>query len=315
MVLNKLSIVVPVFNEEGNVNRLFYEIKKVCLSMSGEGAIKDYEVIIVNDGSRDRTQVFLEKIKSNEKKLKIIMLRRNFGQTPALKAGFDNSTGEVIVTMDGDLQNDPKDIPALLAKLDEGYDAVSGWRHNRKDKFGKKISSMIMNKLRKTLIEDNMHDYGCSLKAYRRECLKDLQMFGELHRYITAYLYIKGYKIGEIKVNHRPRKSGQTKYGFSRGLNGILDLFFLKFWADYSGRPLHFFGRIGLYQWLIAVLIAIEQIIKAFLIGSLEFGPLLAISSMLVITGLLTMMFGFLSEIMSHIYFKEEKIYSIRKII
>ena len=238
MSLNKLSVVVPVFNEEGNVNQLFYEIKKVCSSMMSEGNIKDYEVIIVNDGSRDRTQVFLEKIKSNEKKLKIILLRKNFGQTPALKAGFDNATGDVIVTMDGDLQNDPKDIPALLAKLNEGYDVVSGWRHNRKDRFGKKFSSMIMNKLRKTLIGDSIHDYGCSLKAYRKECIKDLQMFGELHRYITAYLHIKGYKIGEVKTNHRPRKSGQTKYGFSRGINGILDLVFLKYWQNFSHRCL-----------------------------------------------------------------------------
>ena len=209
----------------------------------------------------------------------------------------------------------PADIPNLIKKLNEGYDVVSGWRWNRKDRFGKRVSSNLMNLLRKKLIGDNLHDYGCSLKIYRRECLKDLQLFGELHRYITAYLAIKGYRIGEIRTNHRPRKSGTTKYKFNRGINGILDLLFLKFWAAYANRPLHFFGRIGFYQWLLAGIIVVEQIVKALIVKQLAFGPLLALASMLVITGLLTLIFGFLFEIMSRSYFKEEKIYSIKKII
>ena len=205
-----------------------------------------------------------------DKKVNIIHFRRNFGQTPALKAGFDASTGDFIVTMDGDLQNDPRDIPKLLDKLNQGYDVVSGWRVNRKDKFTKRIFSRMMNNLRTILIGDYLHDYGCSLKIYRRECVKDLELFGELHRYITAYLYIKGYKIGEVPVNHRPRKFGKTKYNFNRGINGILDLFFLKFWSTYSTRPLHFFGRIGIYQWVLAFIIVIEQLIKGIVIKSLK---------------------------------------------
>ena len=163
------------------------------------------------------------------------------------------------------------------------------------------------------MIGDELHDYGCSLKIYKKECLADLELFGELHRYITAYLYIKGHKIGEVKVNHRPRKHGKTKYGLSRGLNGILDLFFLKYWQNFSHRPLHFFGRIGLYQWILASIIATEQIIKALIVKELTLGPLLALSAMLVITGLLTLIFGFMSEIMTKIYFRGHSIYSIKE--
>jgi glycosyltransferase involved in cell wall biosynthesis len=312
----KLSVIIPLFNEEGNAQILYAELKEVLERLTKEKRISNYEVIFVNDGSRDKTQQVLESIKKTEKdRLKVIQLRRNFGQTPALKAGFDNASGDFIITMDGDLQNDPADIPVLLKKLDEGYDVVSGWRFRRQDTIGKRISSKIMNSLRRTIIGDRLHDYGCSLKIYRKECLKDLQLFGELHRYVTAYLFVRGYRIGEVKVNHRPRKSGTTKYKFNRGLNGILDLFFLKFWADYSNKPLHFFGRLGIYQWILAGLIVIEQIIKALIIGLLVFGPLLALASMLAITGMLTLIFGFLSEIIARNYFREEKIYSIKKIL
>lgn len=312
MVKRILSAVIPVFNEESNVEPLYLELKKSLDELKSEKRITNYEIIFVNDGSSDRTSEALNKIKKSDKLIKVIELRKNFGQTAALKAGFDNVSGDIIVTMDGDLQNDPKDISALITKLDEGYDVVSGWRYNRKDRFGKRISSRIMNRLRKNMIGDRLHDYGCSLKIYRKECIKDLELFGELHRYITAYLFIKGYKIGEIKVNHRPRTQGKTKYRFNRGLNGILDLFYLKFWAVYGSRPLHLFGRLGLYQWMIAVVIVLEQIIKAIVVNELRFGPLLALSSMLVITGLLTIMFGFLSEIMVRSYFANKKIYSIK---
>lgn len=309
-----LSVVIPVYNEEGNVEQLFYEIKAVLSELNQKKEILGYEIIFVNDGSRDNTQKILEAIKQKEKNLVIIQLRKNFGQTPALKAGFDFAKGDLIVTMDGDLQNDPADIPRLISKLKEGYDVVSGWRLNRQDSLGKTLASKLINGLRKHLIGDRVHDYGCALKIYRRECVKDLELFGQLHRYITAYLYIKGYRIGEIKVNHRPRKSGKTKYNFNRVINGLLDLAFLKFWSSYSSRPLHFFGRLGIYQWILALIIIIEQIIKAVIINELKLGPLLALASMLVITGLLFIIFGFLSEMISRNYLKDKDIYSIRKI-
>ncbi|MBM3233446.1 glycosyltransferase family 2 protein [Candidatus Pacearchaeota archaeon] len=310
-----LSVIVPMYNEEGNAQKLFEEIKTSLLKMIKQGTLGDYEIIFVNDGSRDGTQDVLDQIKKKEKnKFHFINFRKNFGQTPALKAGFSLVRGDFIITMDGDLQNDPADIPRLYDKLLEGFDVVSGWRFNRKDALGKKFSSRLMNALRKRMLKDDLHDYGCSLKIYRKECIKDLQLFGESHRYITAYLSIKGYKIGEIKVNHRPRLSGRTKYGFGRAINGVLDLFYLKFWSTFSDRPLHFFGRLGIYQWILAVFIGIEQIIKALIVRELTFGPLLALGSMLVITGLLFIIFGFLSEMISRSYFKNETVYSIKSI-
>src|SRR3989338_3885227 len=290
-----LSIIVPVFNEEGNINKLHGEIQNACNKMISSGSISEYEAIFINDGSTDNTQKVLEDIKKKNRNFHFIEFRRNFGQTPALKAGFDAARGDYIVTMDGDLQNDPADIQKLLEKLNEGYDVVSGWRWQRKDLFGKRLSSKIINLLRKRILKDELHDYGCSLKIYKKECIKDLQLFGELHRNIIGYLSIKGYKIGEIKVAHRPRQSGRTKYGWSRATNGFLDLLYLKFWANFSDRPLHFFGRLGLYQWAIAIMIVIEQIIKALIVRELTFGPLLALSLLLVITGLLFVIFGFLS--------------------
>ena len=311
-----LSVIVPMYNEEGNVQKLYEEIKHQALKMIKQGIIKEFEAIFINDGSRDKTQEVLENLKKKEKDhLRVIQFRKNFGQTPALKAGFALSKGDLIVTMDGDLQNDPADISSIYSKLQEGFDVVSGWRFNRQDALGKKFSSRLMNSLRKNLLKDELHDYGCSLKIYRRECIKDLQLFGESHRYITAYLSIKGYKIGEVKVNHRPRYTGRTKYGFGRAINGILDLFYLKFWSNFSDKPLHFFGRLGIYQWILAGIIGIEQVIKALIVKQLTFGPLLALASTLVITGLLFIIFGFLSEMMSRSYFKNETVYSIKSTI
>ena len=310
-----LSVIIPVYNEEGSVLELYGQIKNSVLEIIKKGKISSYEIIFINDGSIDRTQRILEEIAKKDKSLGVIQLKKNFGQTAALRAGFDVARGDLIVTMDGDLQNDPADITNLIDKLNEGYDVVSGWRYKREDRFFKKILSKSMNSLRKWLIGDSLHDYGCSLKIYKKECIRDLELFGELHRYITAYLYIKGYKIGEIKVSHRLRITGKTKYRFNRGINGILDLFYLKFWSDFSDRPLHFFGRLGIYQWVLALIIGIEQIIKALIMQELRFGPLLALGSMLVITGLLFVIFGFLSEMISRSYFKEEKIYSIKKIL
>ncbi len=308
-----LSVIAPVYNEEGNIRKLHEEIQSSCNEMIRNNSISRYEIIFINDGSTDSTQKILEDIRKKDKFFHFIEFRKNFGQTPALKAGFDIAQGDYVVTLDSDLQNDPADISKLLNKLNEGYDVVSGWRWQRRDPFGKRVSSKIMNFLRKKLLKDELHDYGCALKIYRRECIKDLQLFGELHRYITGYLSIKGYKIAEVKVNHRERKSGKTKYSWSRATNGFLDLLYLKFWASFSDRPLHFFGRLGLYQWMIAVIIVLEQIIKALIVKELTFGPLMALSLLLVITGLLSIIFGFLSEMMARIYFKDEKIYSVKK--
>jgi len=312
--MEKLSVIIPIYNEEDNILVLYKELKDVLKKMVKDNLISDYEIIFVNDGSKDKSGEVLEGVSKKDPQIKVIEFRANFGQTPSLKAGFDHCSGDLIVTMDGDLQNDPRDIPQLIKKIREGFDVVSGWRNERRDPFFKRISSNIMNNLRKTIIGDNLHDYGCSLKIYKKECIKDLELFGELHRYITAYLYIKGYKIGEIQVNHRPRKFGKTKYGINRGINGILDLFYLKFWSTYSNRPLHFFGRMGIYLLLLSFFIIIEQIVKAFILKSLELGPLLMLSVVFGITGLLFIIFGFLSEIITRSYFENNKTYNIKKI-
>jgi glycosyltransferase involved in cell wall biosynthesis len=317
MAKETISVVIPAYNEAGNIVKLYEENKAALAGLVKAGEISGFEVIVVNDGSDDGMQEKLEALKKKEKNLlRVIEFRRNFGQTPAMRAGFGIAKGSLIVTMDGDLQNDSADIPQLLKKMrSDGLDVVTGWRHNRKDRFGKRIASKLMNALRKDVIGDELHDYGCSLKMYKRECLQDLELFGELHRFITAYLYIKGYKIGEVKVNHRQRHAGITKYNFSRGINGIMDLFFLKFWASYSDRPLHFFGRLGIWSWVIAVVLLIEQIVKAFIIGSLEFGPVLAFASLLVIMGGLVVVFGFVFEMLSRNHYKDKDMYSVRKVL
>ncbi len=312
----KLSIIIPIYNEQENIEILYQEIIRVIKKLIEDKIINNYEIIFVNDGSRDNSKKILETLNKKNEKLKIIELRKNFGQTPALKAGFDYCSGDLIATMDGDLQNDPRDIPRLIKKLQQGYDVVSGWRFKRKDSFLKKLASRMINNLRIMLIGDFLHDYGCSLKLYKKECIKDLELFGELHRYITAYLFIKGYKVGEIPVNHRKRKFGKTKYKAiaRRGINGILDLFYLKFWSNYSNKPLHFFGRIGIYLWILAFIIIIEQIIKSIIIQSLELGPLLMLSAIFGILGLLFIIFGFLSEIITRSYFQENKVYNVKRI-
>lgn len=232
-----ISIIVPVFNEEENVIPLFNEIKEVLDNLS-----LDYEIIFINDGSSDNTLSNLSKLKP----IKIINFRKNFGQTYALDAGIKNSKGSIIVTLDGDMQNDPRDIPNLIKEINKGYDIVSGWRVDRKDPFSKKFNSSLANFFRGILIKDSIHDSGCAIKAYKRICFEDIDLFGEIHRFIPGILKWQGFKISEIKVNHRPRIKGKTKYSLSRIIKGFLDVISVWFWRKYSGRPLHFFGGIGL---------------------------------------------------------------------
>lgn len=295
--MRSVSVVIPVFNEEKNVPVLYRELK------SALGSFR-HEIIFVDDGSRDSTFEALKEIHAKDSKVKVIRLKRNFGQTAAMSAGFSIAQNEIIVTMDGDLQNDPKDIPALVAKIGEGFDVVSGWRHSRKDPFfSKVIPSLISNVFARILTGINIHDYGCSLKAYRKEALKGLKLYGEMHRYIPAIVAINGYSVSEVKVSHRKRAFGKSKYNFTRLLKGLLDLLYIKFWSTYSTRPLHFFGLLGFFQYFLAFAIVVEQIIKAFIVRELNIGPLLLLSVMLVVTGTLFILFGFLGEILIRTYY------------
>ena len=310
----EISIVVPCFNEKQSLQVLFGEIKSALADLE-----KSYEVIFIDDGSTDLSFDILEKIYSaNKKVVKVIKLKKNFGQTFSWNIGFKNATGKYVVTMDCDLQNDPKDIKKLLNEIEKGYDVVSGWRFNRQDSISKKFYSGLSNFIRRNIIEDNIHDAGCSLKIYKKELLKDLELYGEMHRYITSILQLRSASIGEVKVNHRKRKFGNTKYNSLRLVKGFLDLMFIKFWSSYSLRPLHFFGFLGLSTIITGILIAAfnlaYHIVKTG-ISSLQIGPLLLLGALMVIMGVQFIVMGFLGEIMIRMYYsnKNESEYKIEK--
>lgn len=304
-----ISVVVPLYNEEGNVRELHKKILSAC-----QGLGKDFEIIFIDDGSSDETVKNCQGLSP----LTLIEFRKNFGQTAAFDAGIKQAKGEIIITMDGDLQNDPNDIKLLLEKMNEGFDVVSGWRWQRKDDFMKKLSSRMANLLRKILVEDNIHDSGCSLKAYKRECFHDVDLFGEMHRFMPAILQFDGYKVGEVKVNHFPRIHGKTKYNWKRGIKGIVDMVSIWFWRKYSNRPVHLFGGGGMLclfaGFAILAWMAIEKI---FLGASLseKIWPLIGV--FMIMVGIQLFIFGLLADILLKNYYKNRGTmnYSIKEII
>lgn len=239
---NAVSVIIPVFNEEENIPLLHERLKQVLAKQHFS-----YEIIYVDDGSTDGTCTQLRTLTTFDQRVKVVQLRRNFGQTAAIAAGVDASSGEVLVFMDGDLQNDPIDIPRLLAKLQEGYDVVSGWRKNRQDaRIRRKLPSWLANRLISKVTGVHLHDYGCTLKAFRWEVFQHMRLYGEMHRFLPAYAALSGAKIAEIEVEHHSRRFGSSKYGISRTFRVVLDLLTVKFWGKYSTRPLHAFGFPGL---------------------------------------------------------------------
>jgi glycosyltransferase involved in cell wall biosynthesis len=247
-----LSVIIPVYNEEESIPLLHERLSWVLKERN-----YSYEVVYVDDGSTDGTFSQLQSLAMRDQQVRVIQLRRNFGQTAAIAAGVDYSTGQILVFMDGDLQNDPIDIPRLLAKLDDGYDVVSGWRKNRKDaQLSRKLPSRLANRLISRLTGVHLHDYGCSLKAYRWEVFQQIRLYGEMHRFLPAYIALEGAAIAEIEVTHHPRRFGVSKYGISRTGRVILDLATLKFLGKYRTRPLHAFGIPGLLSLLVSLLLA-----------------------------------------------------------
>ncbi len=305
-----LSVVVPILDEEGSVLDLYNKIISCALRME-----KEFEIIFVNDGSSDGTLEIIKKLKP----LKIINFRKNFGQTAAMDAGIKLAQGKYIVTMDGDGQNDPADIPKLIEKLkSDDLDVVSGWRKNRKDSFFKKFFSKRAANLRKILINDGIHDSGCSLKIYKKECFESVNLYGEMHRFIPAILKIKGFKIGEVAVNHNPRTTGKTKYNWKRGVKGVLDMFAVWFWKKYSNRPLHFFGGLGILLMLVSVVSGVWAIYKKFFLNvDLSDTSLTILSMGGFFMGVLFFVFGLLSDILSKIYYSSniDRPYHIKEII
>ncbi len=303
----KLSIVVPVYNEADNLELLNRSIISVMNQLQYKG---NYEIIYINDGSTDNSSSLLKGIHEQCNNVKVITFRKNFGQTAALDAGFKHASGEIVVTMDADLQNDPHDMPLLLKKLEEGYDVVSGWRFKRNDPlFSKKLPSLLSNWLVKFVSGVKIHDQGCSLKAYKKHCLNDFELYGEMHRFIPLILQLQGYKIGEVKVQHHKRMSGKTKYNLKRLFKGFLDLAYIKFWFNYSSRPLHFFGLLGICSIVIGIVVGILNIAYHMLfspVSALGVGPILLLSVLLIILGIQFIVMGFLGEIMIRVYYKSQ---------
>jgi len=302
-----ISIVIPVYNEQDNITPLHDKLGRVLDEIGGNS-----EVIYVDDGSTDNTLDVLRKLDD----VKIIVFRRNFGQTAALNSGFSHARGDIIVVLDADLQNDPEDIPKLIDKINEGYDVVSGWRHPRKDPLNKKIPSFFSNWLHRFITGVSIHDSGCSLKAYKRECLQDLELLGEMHRFIPAMLAWRGYQIGEIRVKHHKRKHGKSKYGWKRFIKGFLDLITIKFWMQYSARPMHLFGAAGIAIFTIGLFIGLYLSVQKFLYGIvLADKPLLLLSVLCVILGVQFIIFGLLAGMIIRIYYGHgrKQSYSIRE--
>ncbi|RPI35038.1 MAG: glycosyltransferase [Nitrospiraceae bacterium] len=308
-----ISIVVPLYNEEENVRELHGRLKPVLDSVGD-----DYEIIFVDDGSTDNTLSLLEKIQAEDDTVTVLSLRRNFGQTAAFAAGFDYSRGDIIVTMDGDLQNDPNDIPKLL-ELMKDHDLVSGWRKRRKDPFlSRRLPSIIANSLISKVTGVNLHDYGCSLKAYRRDVIKNLKLYGEMHRFIPAVASWYGVRIAEVETTHHPRLRGKSKYGISRTMKVVLDLITVKFLQSFSTKPLQFFGPIGLFSGLLGFLISIYLSLEKIFSGKDIGGrPLLLLGALLIIVGIQFIGMGLLGEMMVRVYHETQKkpIYVIKKVL
>lgn len=298
-----LSIVIPVYNEQDNVFPL-HERVSAALRQTGE----DYEVIIVNDGSSDLTEANLKSIAATDPRFKIVNFRRNFGQTAAMMAGIDFASGDIIVGLDGDLQNDPADIPKLLDKLTEGYDVVSGWRVDRKDAALKRnLPSRIANWLISTISGVHLHDYGCSLKAYKTHVVKGVRLYGEMHRFIPIYASWQGGKITEIPVNHLPRVHGSSKYGLERVAKVLLDLMVVKFLASYANKPIYVFGGFGLISIGFAFLAGAWAIyLKYFEHMSFISTPLPLLVVLAFITGVMSILMGLIAEIIMRTYYESQ---------
>ena len=312
-IMMKVSIIVPIYNEEESLDLLYDAVEKAANSMKNP-----WELILVDDGSNDASR---EKIKSIVSKysdrVSAVILRRNFGQTAAIAAGIDNSTGEIIVLLDADLQNDPADIPLMISKLQEGYDLVSGWRYHRQDKFlTRTLPSRIANWLISSVTGVKLHDYGCTLKAYRREVLTGFRLYGEMHRFIPVYADSIGAKIIEVKVHHHERKFGHAKYGLERTFKVILDLFTVKFLTAFSNKPIYLFGGTGLgliiVSFLALLFLAIRRITQKISPFS---SPLFTIAIMVAILGFQSILMGLIAELLSRTYHEsqDKPVYTIRE--
>ena len=307
-----ISIIIPVFNEGESISYLLDEVLNVMQNNK-----LNCELIVVNDGSNDNTSIVLDELTIKVKELSVISLRKNYGQTAAMAAGFDNSKGEIVITLDGDLQNDPNDIPKLISHINEGYDLICGWRYERKDKLiSRRIPSKIANKLIANVTGLKLHDYGCSLKAFKKEIVDDIKLYGELHRFLPVLANIEGAKIKEIKVNHRSRKYGSSKYGIDRTFRVLMDLLTVWFMTKFLTRPMYGFGFFGIVSILISFGMTSYLFIIKLLGNDIGNRPMLMFALILGIAGVQLFSFGLLGELLIRTYHESQNrpIYRIRKI-
>jgi glycosyltransferase involved in cell wall biosynthesis len=311
----KYSIVVPLYNEQDNIRPLYSKIAEVMRTVG-----EPYEVIFVDDGSKDQTYQALAGVYENDSHVQLIRLRRNFGQTAALKAGFDFARGEVIISLDGDLQHDPEEIPLFVAKMEEGYDIVSGWRSERKDHWlTRRLPSRIANWVIAKLSRVELHDFGTTFKAYRREVIQEIQLYGELHRFIPALASWSGATVAEIPIKSVARKNGKSNYGLSRTIRVLLDLISVKFLLDYSTKPLQFFGLLGLFGTTIGTVMGLFLFFKKLILGEhvmIQHGPLLFMAMLLILSGIQFLSIGLIGEMISRTYYESQNkaIYAVREI-
>lgn len=309
----KISVVTPIYNEAKNIPILFGEINQILIDMK-----VDYEIIAVDDGSKDDSFAVLKNLAQNDARIKVIRFAVNRGQTAALAAGIEHAIGDLIVPIDSDLENDPHDIPRLIAKLSEGYDVVSGWRKNRwRGNFlTRKLPSVIANLLISKITGVYLHDYGCILKVYKREVIESVQLYGEMHRFIPAYASWMGARVTELAVNQRQRIHGKSNYGFGRIFRVLLDLIVIKFLDSYMNKPMHFFGGLGFVSLLLGLFFGITSIVlKIFHIRDFVTTPLPIFSALFIIVGVQMLAMGIIAEILMRTYYESQgkKVYSIKE--
>ncbi len=314
-MMPELSLVIPVYNEEQNLPLLYAAIQQALKPIG-----KTWEILFVDDGSQDKSLVALEMlVKQDPEHVRVIVFRRNFGQTAAIAAGVDYAQGNTIILLDADMQNDPADIPFLLAKLDEGYDLVSGWRKDRKDnRFTRTIPSNLANGLISRVTGVHLHDYGCTLKAYRRGALEGFRLYGEMHRFIPVFAHSVGARITEIPVSHHPRKFGVAKYGLERTVKVILDLFTVKFLLDYSHKPMRLFGGTGVSLILGGILLLVFLFVrKMFFLIPVLTSPFFQIGVMLLILGFQSILMGLIAELLARTYHESQSkpTYTVRTVL
>jgi glycosyltransferase involved in cell wall biosynthesis len=307
-----VSVVIPLRDEEANIEELHAQLSAALVAIG-----RPYEILLVDDGSRDRTLERVLALEARDARVRVLSLRRNFGQTAAFSAGFDHARGDVVVTSDGDLQNDPADIPRLLARLEEGHDLVCGWRRERRDPASKRLPSFLANKMISWSTGVHLHDYGCSLKVMRSDVAKSLRLYGEMHRFIPAVASWMGVSLAEVPVNHRPRTRGTSKYGLGRTLRVLIDLFTVKFLLSYGTRPAHFFGLMGLGSGGAGfAILAYLAYIRLFADTAIWGRPLLILGVLLFLTGLILVSVGLLAELLVRTYHESQgkPIYVLRRL-